>query len=230
MQYQRALAMYHQSFNLASELQDVEMMSAIRVREAIVSMRQEQPLQAITTLSEALKLVRGQGFHQLRGNALVILSEAYAKAGQANACWQTIDMAEQVLQQKGQTRERSFRTISPAFVAAHKGVDALIIHDYDRALALIEKSLKIYNPTLTPEHARLLARKAEAYYGKKEIVEAASTASEALAMSYAVGASNTISRVKDLYTLMEQSQWRRESAVVHLGMALATPPTPLSKY
>ncbi len=111
---------------------------------------------------------------------------------------------------------------SIASVTAHKGVDALLLRDYDRALKLIEKSLKTYNPTLTPGRARLLARKAEAYYGLKMISDCTDTAEEALTLASSVGASNTIVRLRELHSTILQSRWSKELGVRRLGALLAT--------
>ncbi|MBV9259441.1 MAG: helix-turn-helix transcriptional regulator [Ktedonobacteraceae bacterium] len=222
MEYDKALKIYQHAFQVARELNDVELMAAVRVREGIVFMRKEKPRQAISSLNASYQLVNGQGLSRLRGDVLTLLSEAYAKANQPQECWRAIGLAESVLQQPSPLRDRSYRIFNPAIVAAHKGVDALLLHDYDRAIVLFDKSLKIYNPTLTPGRARLLARKAEAYYGKGEVGECSSLALEALSLARSVGASNTITRVKNLHASLEQSRWRKEPDVIHLGIALAS--------
>jgi tetratricopeptide (TPR) repeat protein len=222
MQYDKASKIYQHAFVIAKELDDIELMASIRVREGIVFMRKDNPLQAISSLNASYQLVNGQGLAHLRGDILTLLSEAYAKAKQPQECWRAIGLAENVLQQQQPLRDRSYRIFTPAIVAAHKGVDALLLHDYDRAVVLIDKSLEIYNPTLTPGRARLLARKAEAYYGKREIEECCSLATEALKLAHSVGAKNTIARVKNLHTSLAQSQWKKEPDVIRLGIALAS--------
>ncbi|HLZ64186.1 MAG TPA: helix-turn-helix transcriptional regulator [Ktedonosporobacter sp.] len=222
MRYDQALKTYKQAFAVARELNDVELQASIRVREAVVFMRKDEPLTAITHLDDGLDLITGQGFPHLRGNMLALLSEAYAKAQRPQECWRNIGLAERVLEQDGSLKERSHRAFNPAWVVAHKGVDALLLNDYDRALKLIDKSLKMYNPTLTPGRARLLARKAEAYYGLNEIDDCTAVAEEALMLSYSVGASNTITRVKSLHATLAQSRWGREPGVARLGAVIAT--------
>lgn len=222
MHYEQAFERYKAAFVVANELNDIELMAAIRVREGILFMRQDLPLQAITVLKEGLHLIEGYGYPQLKGNILTILSEAHAKAQQPQECWRMIGLAESTLEQRASRHERSYRTCNISWVLAHKGVDALLLHDYDRALRLIEKSLKTYNPTLTPGHARLLARKAEAFYGLRRVDECTATAEEALTLAQSVGASNTIVRVRNLHTTLEMSQWQRETGVRRLGALLAT--------
>ena len=221
MRYNQALEAYRNAFAVAHELHDVELMAAVRVREGIIFMRREKPLQAVMHLTNALELVNGQGFPQLRGNILAVLSEAYAKAQRSQESSHTIGLAERALEQTESVRERSYRMCSAASVTAHKGIDALLLHDYDRALRLIEKSLKTYNPTLTPERARLLARKAEAHYGLHSLSECIDTAEQALTLANSVGASNTVVRVKHLHAALAQSRWSREPGVLRLGALLA---------
>ncbi|GHO77003.1 hypothetical protein KSD_47740 [Ktedonobacter sp. SOSP1-85] len=220
MLYDKSRFFYQKAFSVAKELNDVELMASIRVREGVLFMRKEEPLKAITHLQNALELVNGQGLYHLRGNTLAMLSEAYAKSNQSQACWRSVGLAENALQQRSQVKERNYRIFSPSLVAAHKGVDALLLRDYDRAIALIDKGLKTYNPTLTPGRARLLARKAEAYYGKREIEDCCLIAHEALDLAKAVGASNTITRLQNLHVSLSQSPWKKEPGVIHLGIAL----------
>jgi len=140
MQYEQAFESYKAAFVVATELNDVELMAAIRVREGVLFMRQELPLQAITVLKEGIRLIEGYGYSQLKGNILTILSEAHAKAQQTQECWRMIGLAESTLEQRASRHERSYRTCNISSVLAHKGVDALLLHDFDRALRLIEKS------------------------------------------------------------------------------------------
>ncbi len=81
-------------------------------------------------------------------------------------------------------------------IAAQKGVNAVLLHDYRRALALIDKSLTKYDPTFIRGRSRLLAQKAEAYYGLGFIDESAITAEEALTFAQSVGSNKTVARVR----------------------------------
>lgn len=203
MRYQPALSFYEQAFIVADELHDQELMAAVRVRQGILFMRRDEPLQAITFFTHAQTLATGLGVPMLRGNILALLSEAHAKARHIQECWRCIGLAERTLEQPLSTRERSHRLLSPALIAAHKGVDALLLRDYDRSVMLIEKSLQTYYPTLTPGRARLLARKAEALCGLHEIDACVVTAEQALTLSTSVGASNTLARLKALHATFQ---------------------------
>jgi transcriptional regulator with XRE-family HTH domain len=222
MYCEQAFDIYKTAFAIANELHDAELMAAIRVRQGILFMRQEQPLQAIAYLEHGLRQIDGNGCPQLKGNILMLLSEAHAKAGQAQTCWQVMGLAESTIEQRPSHRERSYRICNPSAILAHKGVDALLLHDYDRALRLIDKSLKNYNPTQTPAHARFLARKSEAYYCLHRIDECVTTAETAFTLAKSVGASNTIARVNDLHASLSRSSWKNEPGVRRLGALLAT--------
>jgi tetratricopeptide (TPR) repeat protein len=223
MRYTIAQNMYREAFKVAEELKDVELMAAVRVREGIVLMRQDDPLQAITHFNHALNLSNGKGLPALRGNTFAVLSEAHAKAQQSQECWRAIGNASTILSQDSRGRERHYRDFSPARVAGHRGIDALLLGEYDRAIKLIDKSLQTYNPTQTPGRARLLARKAEALYGKKSITECTSVAIESLLLAHAVGANNTITRIRALCVSLEQSKWKGDAGVIHLRLALNDP-------
>ena len=220
MHYKQAHIAYQQAFRVAQELEDSELLAAVRVRQAIVFMRQEKIPESISYLNNAFEVIQGHGYPLLKGNILQVRSEAYAKAQQQQECWRSIGLAETMLQQKKQVSERSHRLFNAASVTAHKGTDALILHDYERAISLFNKSLTTYNPTLTPGRARLLARKAEAYYGLGEIDTCVAIAEEALNLAHSVGANNTLTRVKDLHMSLTSSSWKKERSVARLGALL----------
>lgn len=50
-------------------------------------------------------------------------------------------------------------------VTAQKGVNAVLLKDYNQALTLLDAGLAKYDPTLRRGRARLIAQQAEAYYG-----------------------------------------------------------------
>ena len=114
------------------------------------------------------------------------------------------------------------REFSLASVTAQKGVDAAFLHDYDRAINLIDKGLAHVTPTFIPTRARLTIQKAEAYFGLGEIDFCLIHAEEAFTMARSTGSNKTISRVKNLHTGLVQSKWKNERGVSRLGALLAT--------
>src|SRR5260370_35002136 len=97
LRYAKALKAYQKAYAVAHELQDAELMAAVRVREGVIFMRQEEPLKAITYLNNALDLTNGWGVPHLRGNILTLLSEAYAKAQQGQERCRAIVLPQFVL-------------------------------------------------------------------------------------------------------------------------------------
>src|ERR1700687_5615071 len=114
----------------------------------------------------------------------------------SRASKQTIGQLEHVLEQGLQVQERSNTRFNVASYTAQKGINALLLHDYRRALALMEKSLQTYDPALIRGRARLLAQKAEAYYGLGMVDASVMIAEEALVLAHSVGANKTHARVK----------------------------------
>ena len=118
-------------------------------------------------------------------------------------------------------QERSNTRFNAASFTAQKGINALLLHDYQRALALMDKSLLTYDPTLIRGRARLLAQKAEVYYGLGEVDVSVMIAEEALQLAHSVGASKTHARVRQLHTALLQSPWRKERSIARLGALLS---------
>ena len=87
MQYEKALEIYKTAFVTAKELRDLELMAAIRVRQGIVFMREEQPEKAITYLNDGFRLVNGSGYPQLIWSPLSFFLE---KGTRSPASWRII--------------------------------------------------------------------------------------------------------------------------------------------
>jgi tetratricopeptide (TPR) repeat protein len=220
LHHQQSLSWYQKAHTVAWELQDAELLGAIGVRQGRTFLRIEQPRAAIDYLTHALDLVQGKGSPLLRGNILSNLSEAHARAGQAQECWRSLGLAERVLEQTLQAQERSYRDFHAEYVNGQKGIAALMLQDYDRALRLLAKSLKTYPPTRVPAKASRISYQAEAYYGQGAIDYCADSAKEAFTLAAAVGATNSLVRVKQLHTKLLHGRWARERGTVELGMMI----------
>ncbi len=163
------------------------------------------------------------GWHPtLEGYILQGLSEAQAKAQQSQESWSSIERAESTLENQNRVPERNFTRLNSTSLIAQKGVNAVLLHEYGQAIGLIDRSLKSYNPTLTRGRARLLIQKAEALYGLGIINACTYHAEEALRLAQSVGANKTITRVRNLYSTLLQSPWRKEQSIAELGAALST--------
>lgn len=220
MQYEQAHASYKEAFRIAKELNDPELMAATLARRGITFIQQSRPMEAIEYLNGGLKYVNGLGLPSLRGYILQALSEAYAIAQEGGPCWRNIELAERALERRGEVLERSNCQPNTSSVMAQKGVDAVLLHDNERAVALIDKSLLTYNHTYVRGRARLMAQKAEAYYGLGFIDMCCITAEEALTLARSAGSSKTIGRVRNLFASLQASRWRNETSVARLRALL----------
>lgn len=221
MQYDQAHRAYYKAYQIAKELDDAELMAATLARQGVTSIQQNKPLEAIDYLNGALTLINGRGFSCLRGYSLKALSEAHAIAYRAYESMRHVELAERTLEYQGEVLERSHCQLNKASVFAQKGINAVLLHDYDRAIALIDKSLLTYNHTYVRGRARLIAQKAEAYYGLGFIDMCCLTAEEALTLARSVGSDKTIGRVEQLHAALLESRWRKEVSVARLGALLA---------
>ncbi len=223
MKYDQAHLAYQRAFHVAQELEEPELIASALAREGVTLIQQEKPKEAIIYLDGALNLIDGRNFPTLKGHVFQALAEAYAKAKQSQACWQSMGQAEQILAHQEQTQEQSLVRFNAASFAAQKGVNAVLLGDYERAVELIDESLRTYDPALIRGRARLIAQKAEALYGDGLVDASVATAEEAWALANSVGANKTIARVKILHTTLLQSPWRKEQSVARFGAKLTTP-------
>jgi transcriptional regulator with XRE-family HTH domain len=221
MKYDQAHHSHKKAYHIAKELDEAELMAATLARRGVTSIQQNKPLEAIEYLSGALKLISGRGFSCLRGYTLKALSEAHAMTQHSYESMRHIELAERTLEHKEVVLERSHCQLNKASVIAQKGINAVLLHDYERAVALIDKSLLTYDPTFIRGRSRLLAQKAEAYYGLRLLDYCIDTAEEAFMLADSVGSSKTVGRLEQLHTSLLESRWRKEVGVARLGALLA---------
>lgn len=185
--------------------------------KGLTYIQQEHPEQALLSLNEALRVIERQPFSLLKGYIFQALSEAYAQTQQAHACQQSLAEAEKCLPSD---QERSHVRFSAVSLMAQRGVDAVLLKDYQEAIDLMTTSLKSYDPTLVRGRARLIAQRAEAYYGLGKLDACIQNAEEALILARSVGPNKTVSRIEKLHHSLSQSIWRKEERVAHLQIML----------
>lgn len=221
MDYRQSHIAYQKAFDVARALENQELMVSALAREGVTLIQQEKPQEAVLYLTGALNILDGHTSSVLRGYILQGLSEAYAKANRTNESWGSIEQAEGYQTEQVQVHERSLiRGVTVASIAAQKGVNAVILHEHQRAITLIDESLKTYDTSLTRGYARLLIQKAEAFLGLGTIDACVHHAQEAFTLAKGAGSSKTIARVQVLHNRLQQSYWRKELSVIRLGVAL----------
>src|SRR5690349_17299703 len=125
--------------------------AAALARRGVTFVQEDRAQDALRYLTAALETMRHVGLPGLRGYALQALSEAHAKNGQPQESWRAIGLAERILERYEQGQQENERTqakIDTATVTAQKGVNAVLVGEYERAITAIEKSLQSYDPTL----------------------------------------------------------------------------------
>ncbi len=139
MRYQDAHVAYSKAFTVAKELHNPELTAAALARRGVTFIQQYQPIEAITHLNGALTQANGTGLPCLRGYILQALSEAHAMAQQANESKRYIDLAQRALERRGEVPEHTYCQLNTTSVTAQKGVNAVLLHDNEYAIALLTK-------------------------------------------------------------------------------------------
>jgi transcriptional regulator with XRE-family HTH domain len=221
MAYSQAHASYRKAFKVAEQIQDRELMAAALARRGVTCIQQRRPKTALSFLENALTLVNDLPVLRLKGYIYKALSEAHAMAHQADASLQNIDLVEQVFEQHVEVLERSFCQVNIVSILAQKGVNAVLLGCYQDAIAMIDQSLVTYDHAFIRGRARLIAQKAEAYYGLKQIEACTGLAEESYHLAQAAGSRKTFERLQQLYALLIRSRWRKGTGVVRLGALLS---------
>ena len=218
--YTPAEKTFQKAYQVASELDNHELVGATLLRIGTIHVRRERPLEAIQHFDAALEQINNRGYPSLRGNTLQARAEACAMMNRSQDCWRSIGLAEHIFGREDLGHEQSHVTFNAPKATAWKGVYALLLQDYERAIALLDKGLASYNPTSLTSRTRFLSRKAEAYYGAGRIGECLEAAQEALTLASALGSGDTIKRVSNLHEMLAQSKWRNEPGMKSLGASL----------
>lgn len=222
MKYPQAHNAYKKAYVAADEFENAELKSSALARRGVTFIQQNKPTDAIQYLESALVTIDELDFPCLQGYVLQGLSEAHAIAMHKDQSWTHIDLAEEILARRDMVVEASNCSLCTTSVAAQKGVNAVWLKDYASALDLLERGLSNYDSSLLRGRARLIAQKAEACYGAGDIDESVERAKEAFSIANTIGSQKTLARIKSLYTVLDQSPYRKESSVIQLGTLLAT--------
>jgi tetratricopeptide (TPR) repeat protein len=218
MNYTQAHIAYQKAFHVAEELDNPELMSSALAREGVTLIQQNKPKQAIIYLDGALNTIEEYNFPKLKGHILQALSEANAKAQRSQDCWSSIGQAEEI---KGQpNQEHSLTRFNSASLQAQRGINTLLLGNYQDAITILDRSLTTYDPAIIRGRARIIAQKAEAYYGLGAVNECIINAKEALTLARSAGSSKTIDRVRNLHKTLEQSEWGKDQGIAQLGEML----------
>ncbi len=221
MDFTQAHIAARRAYQIAQELNDAELIASALTHEGIALVQQDKQAEAIKYLNGAFKTIHHVGLPNLKGYILQALSEAYAKDQRSQECEQSIGLLERTLERQEPNQAPTKTQLYASSITAQKGVNAVLLHDYRRALALIDKSLTRYDPTFIRGRSRLLSQEAEAYYGLGYIDECTATAEEALTLARSVGSNKTIARINTLHTSLIQSNWRKERSIARLGALLS---------
>ncbi len=221
MIYSQAHASYRKAYKVAELTQDRELMAAALAHRGVTCIQQRRPKTALSFLDNAVTLVNDLPVLRLKGYIYKALSEAHAMAHQADASLSNIDLVEQVFERHIEVLERSHCQVNVVSILAQKGVNAVLLGHYQDAIALIDQSLVTYDHAFIRGRARLMAQKAEAFYGLKQVEACTVLAEEAYHLAEAAGSRKTFERLQQLYASLIRSRWRKETGVVRLGALLA---------
>ncbi len=225
MNYDQAHDFYKKAFFAADEVSDLELKSSTLGRRGVTFIQQKKPIEAIEYLESGLAVIDNLHLPYLKGYILQALSEAHAMAQHASQSKKSIALAEDALGSKKEVVERSLCQFNTTSITAQKGVNAVLLHEYPLAINLLNEGLASYDQRLLRGRARLIAQKAEAYYGLHLIEESALTAKEAFSIASTIGSQKTIDRVQILHMDLAQSPYKKESSVLQLEKLLSTTTT-----
>ena len=220
MNYSEAHSAYKRAYFIADEFDNPELKSASLARRGVTFIQQMKPIDAIQYLEGALIFIKGYDLPCLECYIYQALSEAYAMAQQSQKSWSNVVLAEKALQRKNEVLGISKVSSNTTSVTSQKGVNAVLLKDYKQALTLLDAGLAKYDPNLRRGRARLIAQKAEACYGLGSIDESTKVAMEALTIAQTIGSQKTIDRIRSLYLLLVQSQYKNETGVIQLGRVI----------
>ena len=215
--YSEAHRAHRKALLIAKELYDPELISAALVREGITFKQQDFLPEAIAYFKQALETVKHLGYSKLEGYILLALSEAQALARQPRESWRSIYLAEKSFEHESSLPETSLIRTSKTSLTAQKGVNSVILQNFEQAIEYIDTSLIHYDPAFIRGRARLYIQKAEAYFKLGQLDACVQNVRDSYRMAQSAGSNQIMDKAKRLYHHLIQSQWGKERKVAELG-------------
>lgn len=217
MCYSEAHKAHRKALLIAKELYDPELISAALAREGITFKQQDSPLEAIAYFNQALETIKHLGHYKLESYILLALSEAQAIAQQSQESWQSICLAEKALEHEPSLTETSLVRVSNTSLTAQKGVNSVILQNFEQAIEYIDTSLIHYDPAFIRGRARLYVQKAEAYFKLGQFDACVQNVQDSYKMARSVGSNIIMVKAKKLYHHLTRSKSRKADKIAESG-------------
>jgi transcriptional regulator with XRE-family HTH domain len=232
--YTRAKKYFHDALRFANEIQSPDLTATAVARLAVVLMRQAGG--DVTDsgygklVADALELYRsaaeiaGHAEAHVRAYVLAGLAEAQARGGHRDACYRTLDEAEQLL-------DRSL-VVSPEEDIAHvrltlqsledtRGECYVLLGEPLKGLNYLQAAQKSLNPTISRNLCRLLMQQSEAYLAAGYPDQCVFYALQGLHIGRTLESTSNINWSHEIHIKLLRSRWRNETVIGELEAALA---------
>jgi transcriptional regulator with XRE-family HTH domain len=232
--YTRAKKYFHEAQELANEIQSPDLVATAVARYAVALMRQaggdEKEKRYGKLVAEALTLYQSaeeMALHaeaHVRAYVLSGVAEALARTGHRDACYRTLDQAEDVFNRGP--------LISPEEDIAHvrltlqsledvRGECYVLLGEPLKGLDYLQTAQRRLNPTVSRNLCRLLMQQSEAHLAAGAPDECVHYALQGLRLARTLESTSNINWSQEIHTKLLRSQWKGESVVAELEAALA---------
>lgn len=232
--YTQAKKYFHDAQRLANEIQSPNLTATAVARLAVVLMRQaggdvtdsgysKLVADALELYHSAAEIAARAEAH-VRAYVLAGLAEAQARGGQQDACYRTLDEAEQLL-------NRSV-VVSPEEDIAHvrltlqsledtRGECYVLLGEPLKGLNYLQAAQKSLNPTISRNLCRLLMQQSEAYLAAGYPDQCVHCALQGLHIARTLESTSNINWSHEIHIKLLRSRWRDETVIRELEAALA---------
>ena len=232
--YARAKQYFLDAQRLAQDIQSPDLSATSVARYALALLRQagiagideEYPARlarALELYQQAAEMASHAEAH-VRAYILSGLAEALARTGQYDACFRTLDRAEQLF--------HSSPIVSPEDDIAHvrltlqsledaRGECYVLLGEPIRGLEYLQTAQKKLDPGISRNLCRVLMQQSEAYLAAGYLDECIRLALQGLQVARTLESTSNINWVREIHTKLLSSKWREEVIVGELEAALA---------
>ncbi len=232
--YTRAKKYFRDAQRLAKEIQSPDLTATAVARLAVILMRQaggdvtdsgygKLVADALELYHSAAEIATHAEAH-VRAYVLAGLAEAQARGGHRDACYRTLDQAEQLLY-------RSL-VVSPDEDIAHvrltlqsledtRGECYVLLGEPLKGLNYLQTAQKSLNPTISRNLCRLLMQQSEAYLAAGYPDQCVHYALQGLHIARTLESTSNINWSHEIHTKLLRSRWGDETVIGELEAALA---------
>ncbi|GHO65089.1 hypothetical protein KSC_039810 [Ktedonobacter sp. SOSP1-52] len=213
---------YFQKALHAIDKEDFPDMAATAIaRQGLVYLRQGHIDKALPRYREAA-VIAHHAAPYIHAYVLSGLAETYARKGERDLCYQTLDEAEHDLRRGYYVPEEDFAYVQPSLQSLEdaRGECFILLGEIQQGLHYLQSAQQQLDEKNSRNHCRLVMQHAEAFLASGHPDQCVRYALEGLQIACTIESASNINWAREIYEKLVTSKWHKERVVKQLAEAL----------